>query len=235
MLKSQELDRIRSEYADREKRLSGSDLYSLHNSAYLFAIQMRQAAVLSLLKSQGIKSFEGLDILELGCGEGGVLLECLSNGAEPDRLHGIDLLPGRITKAHETVAELPLACANGENLPYPSGTFDLVLQFTVFTSILDRSLKAGIAQEMLRVVRKPQGAILWYDFWINPTNKQTKGIRPKEIQTLFPDCRLTFRRITLAPPIARRVVPISRISAEALEKLKVFNSHYLAFIQPFNE
>jgi hypothetical protein len=74
--------------------------------------------------------------------------------------------------------------------------------------------------------------ILWYDFWLNPTNPQTEGIRPSEIRTLFPGCDFEFRRITLAPPLARRLVPVSWVVAFLLEKLRVFNSHYLVAIRP---
>jgi hypothetical protein len=36
--------------------------------------------------------------------------------------------------------------------------------------------------------------------WLNPTNPQTRGIRPAEIRRLFPDCKYHFERITLTPP-----------------------------------
>ena len=84
---------------------------------------------------------------------------------------------------------------------------------------------------MMRVV-KAGGLILSYDFWLNPTNPQTRGIRPSEIRRLFPGCRFEFQRITLAPPIARRSVPISWLLSAFLEKLSLFNSHYLVAIQP---
>lgn len=51
-------------------------------------------------------------------------------------------------------------CGNAENLPYEDESFDIVMQFTVFTSILDSEMKQNIAREMLRVI-KPDGIILW--------------------------------------------------------------------------
>ena len=51
------------------------------------------------------------------------------------------------------------------------------------------------------------------------------------IRALFPGCAFDFRRITLAPPLARRLVPFSWLLAYLLEKLKIFNSHYLVAIQ----
>jgi len=71
-----------------------------------------------------------------------------------------------------------------------------------------------------------------YDFRLNPTNPQTRGILPGEIKRLFPNCSYQFNRITLAPPLARRIVPLSWILAYGLERLTIFNSHYLVAIRP---
>jgi hypothetical protein len=91
-------------------------------------------------------------------------------------------------------------------------------------------MKAKIASEMLRVVSE-KGLILWYDFWLNPTNPQTRGIRPAEIKQLFPGCNYEFLRITLAPPIARRLAPISWGLCLFLESIKILNTHYLVAIR----
>jgi len=171
-----------------------------------------------------------LKALELGCGSGGVLLEYLTYGVPLNTLHGCDLLPKRLTQAKSRLFHLNLSCADGQALPYPSNCFDLVMQYTVFSSILDDAIKVNLAKEMLRVVH-PKGIILWYDFWLNPTNAQTKGIRPKEIRELFPNCAFRIIKTTLAPPLAKRLVPISWILALLLEKLRFFNSHYLATIK----
>ena len=172
-----------------------------------------------------------LEILEVGCGNGGVLLELLSYGADPQKLHGADLLAERAAVARQRLPHLPISAASGTALPYPDDSFDLVLQFTVFSSILDQGICYTVANEIRRVLR-PGGAILWYDFWINPLNKQTRGIRPSEIKAYFPECRYTFDRITLAPPLARRLVPLSWSGALFLEKLRVFNTHYLVIVRP---
>jgi len=58
------------------------------------------------------------------------------------------------------------------------------------------------------------------------------GIRPAEIRELFPGCQIQFRKITLAPPIARKLAPVSWGLCYLLESLKIFNTHYLAAIRP---
>jgi hypothetical protein len=99
------------------------------------------------------------------------------------------------------------------------------------TSILDDGMKKAVAIEMLRVL-KPAGIILWYDFLFNnPKNPQVRGIGAREIRALFPDCLVTLRRITLAPPIARRLVPVTWIGALLLEKITFLNTHYLGIIR----
>lgn len=229
--KFNDLDRLRDEYADRSRRLSTSDIYSVFNTSYLYAVQQRQRDTLNLLQRHEFNPLDGSVILELGCGCGGVLLEYLTYGADPKNLHGCDLLLDRLYKAQAKLPHLPLSCADGQAIPYPTDTFDFVLQYTVFSSILDNVIKSNLAQEILRVLQ-PNGTLLWYDFWLNPSNPQTRGIRRKEIRTLFPNCTYDFRRITLAPPLARRLAPISWLLSAFLEKLTIFNTHYLVAIRP---
>jgi ubiquinone/menaquinone biosynthesis C-methylase UbiE len=226
-----DLSRLRAEYADRARRLAGSDIYSYFNVANLFIIQQRQRVVLRLLRNSGFYPLESRKILEVGCGQGGELLEILSFGASTHHLHGADLLFDRVHSAHRNISNLLLTDADGQNLPYTAHSFDLTMQFTVFSSILDCEVKANMASELLRVTR-PGGMILWYDFWLNPTNPQTRGVRPAEIRQLFPNCHYEFHRITLAPPLVRKLVSISWGLCLFLESLKIFNTHYLVAIRP---
>lgn len=226
-----DISRLRTEYADRERRFAGSDTYSLFNRANLFILQGRQRAVLQALQRHGFARLAGTRILEMGCGGGGVLAEFLTFGASPEDLFGVDLLFGRLLHARHILPAGHLANADGGHLPFPDHSFDLVLQFTAFSSILDDVIKRNVAVEMVRVLRQG-GSVLWYDFWLNPTNPQTRGIRPAEIKRLFPGCTYHFQRITLAPPLARRLVPLSWSLASFLESLRIFNSHYLSVIQP---
>lgn len=225
-----DLARLRIEYSRREQRLAGSDLYSFSNPAYLFAVQQRQRVMLKALRAGGCADLEGRRILEVGCGSGRVLAELAYLGAQPAHLAGVDLLHRRLVEAHRNIPGGSFTAADGQNLPCPPHSFDLVLQFTAFSSVLDEQVKRNMAAEMLRVL-KPGGAIIWYDFWLNPANRQTRGIRPGEIRALFPGCAVDLHKTTLAPPIARRIVPVSWGLAVFLEALQVLNSHYLALIR----
>ncbi|HOU40116.1 MAG TPA: class I SAM-dependent methyltransferase [Promineifilum sp.] len=223
-----ERQRVHEIYARRQGH---SERYSLGNPAHLFIMQGRQRAVLRRLRREGLWPLAGHDILEVGCGSGGVLLELLTYGADAGRLHGTDLLGERVAVARRRLPHVAVTCADGRSLPYPDQSFDLVLQFTMFSSILDQGLCYTVANEMRRVLR-PGGLLLWYDFWLNPTNRQTRGIRPREIRQYFPDSQYVFERITLAPPLTNHLVPFSWVAALSLERLGIFNTHYLAAIRP---
>lgn len=231
MSEANDIQRLRKEYEDRKERFKSAEFYSIFNPVQLFMLQSRERKLLSRLHKHGFFSLKGNRVLEVGCGGGGVLKEYLQYGVLGEDLHGIDLLLDRLQEAHTVLPCLPFVNSNGANLPYAKQSFDFVLQYTAFSSILDPQVKHHMAQDMLRVL-KPDGKIIWYDFWLNPTNKQTRGIKPREIRSLFPNCKYEFHKITLAPPIARRIVPISWGLAHFLENLKIFNSHYLALIMP---
>jgi len=170
-------------------------------------------------------------VVDVGCGYGRWLAEFLQWGADGSNLYGIDLNEGRIKKARKTVGLADLRIGDACRLPWGDGAFDLATQFTLFTSILDIEVKRGIAREMLRVL-KPDGLILWYDFrYNNPRNPSVRGIESEEIRSLFPGCAITLEKVTLAPPVVRRVVPVSWLAALMLEKVPFLRTHYLGVIK----
>ena len=188
--------------------------------------------MLDLLRSLGLSHLEEQKILEVGCGTGHWLGELIKWGASPENLTGIDLFSERLATGWSTLtAKVGLVQANATHLPLSTGAFDLVLQSTVFTSILDAAMKQAVAREMLRVL-KPRGLILWYDYHRNnPWNKDVRGVKKGEIHDLFPGCRIQLQRVTLAPPLTRLLAPYSFLLCAILEKLLIFNTHYLGVIR----
>jgi ubiquinone/menaquinone biosynthesis C-methylase UbiE len=231
-MSTSDLERLKQEYSNRADQKKYQNIYSLFNKGALFAYQHRQKKALALLWQYGLFPLSEKRILEIGSGKGGVLLEYLSYGAMPVKLFGLDILFDRLIEVENMLPNLPVICADGQKIPYKTESFDLILQYTAFTSILDQAVKKNMAQEMLRTLH-PTGVILWYDFWLNPMNKNTKGIRPNEIKSLFPNCKYRFVRSTLAPPIARRLAHFSWGLASILEKIKLFNSHFFAIITKY--
>jgi ubiquinone/menaquinone biosynthesis C-methylase UbiE len=222
-----DLDRLKAEYHRRTS--NNGDRYSWVNPLYLFQMQSREREILKLFRSQGVLLSDADKLLDIGCGNGNIILDFIKWGLKPENCFGLDLLQPRLNQAKKMLPNCLLINGNGERLPFLSETFGIVTQFTAFSSVLDPSIKHNVAKEMLRVL-KPDGFILWYDFWWNPINPHTAGIKPLQIKELFPDCNYIFRKITLAPPIARMIMPISWGSGFFFESLKLFNSHYLVLI-----
>ncbi|MCK4389408.1 MAG: hypothetical protein KAV83_04120 [Desulfobacterales bacterium] len=83
---------------------------------------------------------------------------------------------------------------------------------------------------MLRAL-KPGGTIFIYDYRISdPRNPDTVGIRKSEIRRLFPGLSLKHRSLTLAPPILRRVVPVSPLLAFVVECLFPFLRTHAVYV-----
>ncbi len=224
-----ETERIRKAYGQRDVRVPAGR-YSLFNKANLYIVQRREWEILKCLRARGVSSLENMKVLDVGCGEGMELINLLRYSAKPENLCGIDLLPDRIAKAQRLSPNIEFCCGDATRLPYPDGTFDMVLQFTAFTSILDASMKKSIAGEMRRVL-KPGGFVLWYDYHMNnPSNPDVRGVGKKEIFRLFAGCDIRLSRVTLAPPIARALAPCSCLVCHMLEKFKLLNTHYLGAI-----
>lgn len=225
-----EVERIHQAYVRRE--VEGKDhLYNLFNSAALFHFQQREKAILQAIARCGVDDLSAKKILDVGCGTGEVLRDFIKYGARPENCAGIDLLPDRIKRAKTYSPNIDFKCGNAETLPYDDGGFDIILCFTVFSSILDGKMRQRIASEIFRVLT-PDGFIIWYDFHIdNPNNPDVRGIKKKEIYRLFPNCTFDFRRITLAPPITRLLAPYSWLGCYLLEAFNLFNTHYLTIIR----
>jgi ubiquinone/menaquinone biosynthesis C-methylase UbiE len=225
-----EIERIKNVYKKRKETIP-SERYSLFNIANLFMVQRRDWEMINILKKVGITSLGDKRILDVGCGGGGELINLIRYGARPENLFGIDLLEDRIMEARSLHPCINFSLGDASILPYSDKYFDIVMQFTVFTSILDKDMKKKIAEEMLRVL-KPDGIILWYDYYVNnPRNPDVRGVKKKDIYELFPNCEIYLKRITLAPPLARLIASRSQLVCYILEKLKIFNTHYIGIIK----
>lgn len=185
----------------------------------------------SFLRAADIRSLARLKILDVGCGRGEALRHLLDFGAEPRFLFGVDLLEEHVEEARRLSPHIQIMQGNAARLPFVDSSFDLILVFTMFTSILNADLKRAAAAEVCRVL-VPGGMLLWYDFaYNNPRNPDVRGIGRAEIQRLFPGWTITLRRVTLAPPIGRVVAKFSPLLYMTLAGLRILCTHYLAFMK----
>ena len=207
-------------------------IYSPLNPAALFMIQRRHREIRRILAACP-EEMKDVKFLEIGCGEGQWLAEFQMFGLHVANLAGIELDEERAKFAKERIVGADIRHGNGAALPWDDDSFDIVFQSTVFTSILDDKTKQKVADEMKRVCR-PNGFILWYDFaYDSPKNPDVKGVKKCEIRKLFQGWNCEIRKVTLAPPIARRAVPFCWLLAEKLETFfPWFRTHLIAEISP---
>ena len=226
-----EADRIRAEYERRAREIP-ADFYALFQRANLFAHHTRERELREALSDAGLLPLHGKSLLEVGCGEGEWFATFNRFGLDLTRLAGIDLDERRLAVARQRAPGADLRAGDGASLPWADCSFDLVFQSTVFSSVLDEATRSALAAEMMRVLA-PSGAIVWYDFvFDNPRNAHVKGMKRGEIDRLFPRCDIETHRVTLAPPLARRLVPLSWTMSALLQSVRVFNTHLLGVIRP---
>lgn len=228
-----EVERIRAEYRTRDRTIP-SDFYAWYRPEIQYWQAQTARVCAKLLARGGAFPFHEAAILDVGCGTGQWLAEFLQWGARATNLHGIDLLDERVACARARLPSLDIRCGDACHLPWPADSFDLVTQFTVFSSILDPAMQHEIAVEMLRVLR-PGGRILWYDCrYSNPRRDAVRGLGRADIRNLFPNCAIDFSVTTLMPPLSRAIARHSWAVAAALESLRFTCTHLAALIRPVN-
>ena len=226
-----EESRIRRVYAKR-KQLIPEDRYSSRNPGNVLIRLELERHLLDTLERIHCRGLGSQRILDIGCGSGYWLQRLARWGAEPRNLFGVDLRESGIEEARRGgLRDANLAVGNATKLNFDDETFDLVLQFVVFSSVLDWQTKRQMASEMTRVV-KPNGHIIWYDFFVNnPWNPDVRGVGKKEIGSLFPGSRRHLKRLTVAPPFTRRMGRLAPFLYPALAKIKICSTHYLGFFE----
>lgn len=231
----QEHERVLGAYERRKAHSSNETaFFGYENMAHIVRVQQRHHATLQLLYEHGFHPLTGMKIIDVGCGDGNMLRQFLQWGAHPNDLVGVELRPGPVARGRELNPAITMCVGSAANLPVMNESFDLVCQHTLFTSILDSSLRREIAADMTRVLR-PGGAVLWYDFrYNNPRNPDVKKVDATEIRQLFSGFEVFLKRITLAPPIARRLPHRLLHSVyPLLSSVRGLCTHYLGlFIKP---
>jgi SAM-dependent methyltransferase len=208
------------------------DRYTLWDRGALFRHQQLERAMLSILDRHGFNPLAEVRALDVGCGEGGLLRDLIHYGATPGNLVGVDLLPERIARARQAAPHLDFRVADGAELPLDDGSVDLALAFTLFSSIPTPAQRQAVAREIMRVL-SPEGAVLWYDFWTNPVNREVHPLGLDDVRHVFGREPVEARRVTLAPPVARLLAPRSWLACELAGRIPLLCTHWLALVRDF--
>ena len=222
---------MRERYARRSAAKKTSSYSPLH-PYHFYSLQEKQRALLRWIKTCGLVPLESKRLLEIGCGHGSNLLQLMQLGFRPENLVGNELLEDRCRAARHG---LPIATqilkGDASELDLKSESFDVVYQSTVFTSILDQCFQQKLAERMW-LLAKPGGGVLWYDFtYDNPRNPDVRGVPLKRVKTLFNGGLIYTWRITLAPPVGRRVATWMSALCPLMNLIPFFRTHILCWIE----
>jgi ubiquinone/menaquinone biosynthesis C-methylase UbiE len=154
-------------------------------------------------------SFKGKRLLEVGCGIGTDLVRFARGGA---RVTGVDLSQTAIDLAGKNfevngVAADELRVANGEALPYPDATFDVVYGHGVIQYTANAP---QLVREMHRVL-KPGGTGIFMVYnrvsWLNAMSKVTKVALEHEDAPVLKKYSIAEFKALLQPFKDTRIVP----------------------------
>lgn len=109
-------------------------------------------------------------VLDVGCGTGYLLRTLASRCPGVEQLDGIDPAPSMVEVATSSGVDdrMRFTAGTAEHLPYPGGTFDLVVSTTSFDHWVDQQ---GGLSECARVLQ-PDGHLVLVDqfsLWLAPT------------------------------------------------------------------
>jgi SAM-dependent methyltransferase len=150
--------RISAEYQRRASELL-TDFYAWMRPSNLMLHEHALPACIPMLGSGSQFPLGERRIADIGCGDGGCCLSSFTGERMP-RICAESTSARTVLEARAGGSpQADLRSGSASKLPWPHRSFDLVSQFTVFTSILDPELKRAVAAEMLRVL-KPDGMIL---------------------------------------------------------------------------
>jgi SAM-dependent methyltransferase len=224
-----EAEQMSTRYA---KRAGKAHLYSAEDPFYRASRREWEDALRSWARAEYPDGLKDVRLLEVGCGHGKNLQFFLDQGCAPENVVGCDLLEARVEHTRRSLpGECRILAGDACALELPEADFDVALAATVFSSILDAKVRGALAEKMWSLV-KPGGGILWYDFvYNNPANPDVRGVPLEKVRALFPAPPTTVRRLTLAPPIGRRVARIHPSLYAAFNLVPLLRTHLLCWIK----
>jgi ubiquinone/menaquinone biosynthesis C-methylase UbiE len=142
----------------------------------------------------------------------------------------VDLSAERIEAARLAVPTATLQVQDGDILPFPGRSVQLVILSTVLSSILDPATRRQIAAEAYRII-SDDGVLLIYDIRLpSPANPNVGRIGRGELRALLPAACIRSYPITLLPPMARTLCRRWPGLYQPLARIRPLRSHYLSVV-----
>jgi SAM-dependent methyltransferase len=228
----EEIRRIELAYSERDRTLEGTLKRDQRNRGNQWLKHEHRARLQDILEERFGRPLNECRVLDVGCGYGGLLGWFHELGVPAQNLFGIDLLANRIEAARLAYPQFTFVRGNAESSELPAGSFDLICVFTVFSSILDRAMARNVAQRIAGLL-SDDGAVVWYDMrYPNPWNRHMKAMTKRRIAELFPSSTLDLEKITLLPPLARRLGRATDWAYPLLASVPLLQGHYLGLLRP---
>ena len=222
-------DQLDATYRRYRRHLDPAGKWSSSNAGNRAMAEERRQAFGRLLANRP-RPRPGLSVLEVGSGHADPLHQVLSLLDDGCRGVAVDLLAWRLP---EPGGSLVVAVgAAGEALPFPASCFELVVLSTVVSSIPDRDVARLVGREVARVLR-PGGAVLWYDLAVpSPGNRSVRAVPRRELRRILPGFTIVARRVTVLPPLARRLGRFTDVAYPLLARAPGLRTHRVAVLVP---
>lgn len=196
-----EIERVKETY--KQRALTGQDDRYPKFSEFQHHSRCEREYWLDYFLTKHFSDFQNVRFLEVGAGAGGNLSSFFRLGIRRENVFANELISERAQKLLTWLPQSNVDIGDARELKWTG--FDVIYQSMVFTSILDNGVRRDLAKVLWKAL-KPGGIFLWYDMLFNnPSNPDMRAIKVKEVRELFPEGEMVNRRITLAPPLGRRV------------------------------
>jgi SAM-dependent methyltransferase len=148
-----------------------------------------------------------VSVLDVGCGSGAGWYQLFRLGVNPRQTVGIDIQSERLARVGDLYPQSTAIHADAVSMPFADAAFDLVYESTLFATLPDDRVRAGIAAEMVRVCR-PNGYLLLVDWRTpKPWGRNYRALTRTEVKRLFGLGKITSLvgvfHGSLIPPLGR--------------------------------
>lgn len=203
-------DRIVGAYLRRLPREMGQNSFA--SPAFLFEAQERERIALGVMRRCRAFPLARKRVLVFESSNGRWVRDLLRWGADPEKIFSVQ---------HYETAKLEFA----------DGSFDVVFQGGLMSTVLDTAVRRSMAAEMQRVLR-PGGALVWFDARSNnPKNPDVRGVPRREIEGLFGGWRLRLKRALPPIQVFRTLAPVSWVAAYLVSRIPFVGSNNVGVIQ----